>query len=100
MKMTRLYPLALGGLLLPALLMPRLHSKTKARWWLPPVTIFPLGISQQRLVYCCQRAGLSDAGVTASDKLPRVLPGLKLKIAATCFFRRSRYAASLQPGLL
>jgi pesticin/yersiniabactin receptor len=37
MKMTRFYPLVLGGFCFLPLPMPKLHSRTKARWWSPPV---------------------------------------------------------------
>ncbi len=97
MKMTRLYPLALGSHCSPPLLMPRLHSKTKARWWLPPVRQSSRSASANNVSSTVVSAPeLSDAGVTASDKLPRVLPGLNIENSGNMLFRQSRYAASLQ----
>lgn len=97
MKMTRLYPLALGGLLLPAIANAQTSQQDESTLVVTASKQSSRSASANNVSSTVVSAPeLSDAGVTASDKLPRVLPGLNIENSGNMLFRRSRYAASLQ----
>ena len=96
MKMTRLYPLA-GGLLLPAIANAQTSQQDESTLVVTASKQSSRSASANNVSSTVVSAPeLSDAGVTASDKLPRVLPGLNIENSGNMLFRRSRYAASLQ----
>ena len=85
MKMTQFYPLVLGGFLLPA------HAQTSQ----PDESTMVVTASKQSSRSASANnvsstvvsaPELSDAGVTASDKLPRVLPGLNIENSGNMLF--------------
>ena len=87
MKMTRFYPLVLGGFLLPAIA----HAQTSQ----PDESTMVVTASKQSSRSASANnvsstvvsaPELSDAGVTASDKLPRVLPGLNIENSGNMLF--------------
>lgn len=87
MKMTRFYPLVLGGFLLPA----AVHSQTSQQ---DESTLVVTASKQSSRSASANNVSstvisateLSDAGVTASDKLPRVLPGLNIENSGNMLF--------------
>ncbi|WP_420192695.1 siderophore yersiniabactin receptor FyuA [Klebsiella pasteurii] len=87
MKMTRFYPLVLGGFLLPA----AAHSQTSQQ---DESTLVVTASKQSSRSASANNVSstvisateLSDAGVTASDKLPRVLPGLNIENSGNMLF--------------
>lgn len=87
MKMTRFYPLVLGGFLLPA----AAHSQTSQQ---DESTLVVTASKQSSHSASANNVSstvisateLSDAGVTASDKLPRVLPGLNIENSGNMLF--------------
>lgn len=101
MKMTRLYPLALGGLLLPAIANAQTSQQDESTLVVTASKQSSRSASANNVSSTVVSAPeLSDAGVTASDKLPRVLPGSILKIAATCFFDDLATRRLFSAGLL
>lgn len=98
MKMTRFYPLIVGGFLLPGMA----HAQTAQQ---DETTLVVTASKQSSRSASANNVSstvisateLSDAGVTASDKLPRVLPGLNIENSGNMLFQRSRFAASLLP---
>lgn len=87
MKMTQFYPLVLGGFLLPAIA----HAQTSQ----PDESTMVVTASKQSSRSASANnvsstvvsaPELSDAGVTASDKLPRVLPGLNIENSGNMLF--------------
>ncbi|HBM2917356.1 TPA: TonB-dependent receptor [Klebsiella michiganensis] len=87
MKITRFYPLVLGGFLLPA----AVHSQTSQQ---DESTLVVTASKQSSHSASANNVSstvisateLSDAGVTASDKLPRVLPGLNIENSGNMLF--------------
>lgn len=100
MKMTRFYPLVLGGFLLPAIAHAQTSQPDEGTMVVTASKQSSRSASANNVSSTVVSAPeLSDAGVTASDKLPRVLPGLNIENSGNMLFQRSRYAASLQPRI-
>lgn len=101
MKMTRLYPLALGGLLLPAIANAQTSQQDESTLVVTASKQSSRSASANNVSSTVVSAPeLSDAGVTASDKLPESCPGSILKIAATCFFDDLATRRLFSAGLL
>ena len=87
MKMTRFYPLIVGGFLLPGMA----HAQTAQQ---DETTLVVTASKQSSRSASANNVSstvisateLSDAGVTASDKLPRVLPGLNIENSGNMLF--------------
>lgn len=87
MKMTRLYPLALGGLLLPAIANAQTSQQDESTLVVTASKQSSRSASANNVSSTVVSAPeLSDAGVTASDKLPRVLPGLNIENSGNMLF--------------
>lgn len=88
MKMTRLYPLlALGGLLLPAIANAQISQQDESTLVVTASKQSSRSASANNVSSTVVSAPeLSDAGVTASDKLPRVLPGLNIENSGSMLF--------------
>ena len=87
MKMTRLYPLALGGLLLPAIANAQTSQQDESTLVVTASNQSSRSASANNVSSTVVSAPeLSDAGVTASDKLPRVLPGLNIENSGNMLF--------------
>lgn len=87
MKMTWLYPLALGGLLLPAIANAQTSQQDESTLVVTASKQSSRSASANNVSYTVVSAPeLSDAGVTASDKLPRVLPGLNIENSGNMLF--------------
>ncbi|HEJ9094427.1 TPA: siderophore yersiniabactin receptor FyuA [Serratia odorifera] len=87
MKMTRLYPLALGGLLLPAIANAQTSQQDESTLVITASKQSSRSASANNVSSTVVSAPeLSDAGVTASDKLPRVLPGLNIENSGNMLF--------------
>lgn len=87
MKMTRLYPLALGGLLLPAIANAQTSQQDESTLVVTASKQSSRSASANNVSSTIVSAPeLSDAGVTASDKLPRVLPGLNIENSGNMLF--------------
>ncbi|HIF0472561.1 TPA: siderophore yersiniabactin receptor FyuA [Klebsiella pneumoniae] len=87
MKMTRLYPLALGGLLLPAIANAQTSQQDESTLVVTASKQSSRSASANNVSSTVVSAPeLSDAGVTASDKLPRVLPGLNIENSGSMLF--------------
>ncbi len=87
MKMTRLYPLALGGLLLPAIVNAQTSQQDESTLVVTASKQSSRSASANNVSSTVVSAPeLSDAGVTASDKLPRVLPGLNIENSGNMLF--------------
>ena len=81
MKMTRFYPLVLGGFLLPAIAHAQTSQPDEGTMVVTASKQSSRSASANNVSSTVVSAPeLSDAGVTASDKLPRVLPGLNLSL--------------------
>lgn len=101
MKMTRFYPLIVGGFLLPGMA----HAQTAQQ---DETTLVVTASKQSSRSASANNVSstvisateLSDAGVTASDKLPECCPDSILKIAAICFFNDLASRHLFCPGLL
>ncbi|EHH7215543.1 siderophore yersiniabactin receptor FyuA [Escherichia coli] len=87
MKMTRLYPLALGGLLLPAIANAQTSQQDESTLVVTASKQSSRSASANNVSSTVVSAPeLSDAGVTASVKLPRVLPGLNIENSGNMLF--------------
>lgn len=87
MKMTRLYPLALGGLLLPAIANAQTSQQDESTLVVTASKQSSRSASANNVSSTVVSAPqLSDAGVTASDKLSRVLPGLNIENSGNMLF--------------
>lgn len=87
MKMTRLYPLALGGLLLPAIANAQTSQQDESTLVVTASKQSSRSASANNVSSTVVSAPeLSDAGVTASDKLPKVLPGLNIENSGNMLF--------------
>ena len=87
MKMTRLYPLALGGLLLPAIANAQTSQQDESTLVVTASKQSSRSASANNVSSTVvSTPELSDAGVTASDKLPRVLPGLNIENSGNMLF--------------
>ncbi|EGM1627549.1 siderophore yersiniabactin receptor FyuA [Salmonella enterica] len=87
MKMTRLYPLALGGLLLPAIANAQTLQQDESTLVVTASKQSSRSASANNVSSTVVSApALSDAGVTASNKLPRVLPGLNIENSGNMLF--------------
>lgn len=87
MKITRLYPLALGGLLLPAIANAQTSQQDESTLVVTASKQSSRSASANNVSSTVVSApALSDAGVTASDKLPRVLPGLNIENSGNMLF--------------
>ncbi|EJA1993275.1 TonB-dependent receptor [Salmonella enterica subsp. enterica serovar Infantis] len=87
MKMTRLYPLALGGLLLPAIANAQTSQQDESTLVVTASKQSSRSASANNVSFTVVSAPeLSDAGVTASDKLPKVLPGLNIENSGNMLF--------------
>ena len=85
--MTRLYPLALGGLLLPAIANAQTSQQDESTLVVTASKQSSRSASANNVSSTVVSAPeLSDAGVTASDKLPRVLPGLNIENSGNMLF--------------
>lgn len=87
MKMTRLYSLALGGLLLPAIANAQTSQQDESTLVVTASKQSSRSASANNVSSTVVSAPeLSDAGVTASDKLPKVLPGLNIENSGNMLF--------------
>ncbi|MEC5341933.1 siderophore yersiniabactin receptor FyuA [Brenneria populi] len=87
MKMIRLYPLALGGLLLPAIANAQTSQQDESTLVVTASKQSSRSASANNVSSTAVRApALSDAGVTASGKLPRVLPGINIENSGNMLF--------------
>lgn len=87
MKMTRLSPLVLGGLLLPAMANAQTSQQDESTLVVTASKQSSRSASANNVSSTVVSAPeLSDAGVTASGKLPKVLPGLNIENSGNMLF--------------